>query len=104
MLSTYSSTWDYREFLFSNNVILDCSQLKRLESKPYRSACHKLRKLDPALVFDILAPLYSHTWRPAIDPFILIRSFILMQHLKYVSIKRWCEDLRNDTLLQYLKS
>ena len=25
-----------------------------------------------------------------------------MQHLKYVSIKRWCEDLRNDTILQYL--
>lgn len=25
-----------------------------------------------------------------------------MHHLKYVSIKRWCEGLRNDTLLQYL--
>ena len=102
MLNTYSSTWDYRDFLHSNKVFLDRSQLKRLDSNPYRSARHKLCKLDPALVFDILAPLYSHTGRPAIDPFILIRSFILMQHLHYVTIKRWCEDLRNDTLLQYL--
>ena len=102
MLNTYSSTWDYRDFLHSNKVFLDRSQLKRLDSNPYRSARHKLCKLDPALVFDILAPLYSHTGRPAIDPFILIRSFILIQHLHYVSIKRWCEDLRNDTLLQYL--
>ena len=79
MLSTYSSILDYREFMYSNKIILDCSQLKRLDSKPYRSACHKLRKLDPALVFVILAPLYSHTGRTAINPFILICSFILMQ-------------------------
>lgn len=102
MLNTYSSIWDYREFLKSNKSSLDPSQLKRLDSSSYKSACHKLRKLDPSLVFDILAPLYSHTGRPAIDPFVLIRSFILMQHLGYISIKRWCNDLKQDSLLQYL--
>lgn len=102
MLKTYSSTWDYRDFLFCNKVLLDRFQLDRLDSPLYRSARHKLSKLDPALVFDILTPLYSSTGRPAIDPFILIRSFILMQHLGYISIRRWCDDLRYDTLLQYL--
>ena len=96
MLKTYSSTWDYRDFLYSNKVLLDRSHLDRLDSPLYRSARHKLSKVNLTLVFDILTPLYSNTGRPAIDPFILICSFILMQHLGYISIKRWCEDLRYD--------
>lgn len=47
-------------------------------------------------------PLYSHTGRPAIDPAVLVRSFFLINHLKYSSIKLWCDDLVNDSLLQYL--
>lgn len=80
---------------------LDVSQLKLLKSK-YRPALSKLRKLDISLASDILLPLYSHTGRPAIDPAVLVRSFILMNHLKYSSIKLWCGDLANDSLLQYL--
>lgn len=80
---------------------LDSSQLQLLHSK-YKSALHKLRKLNPSLVSNILFPLYSSTGRPAIDPAILIRSFVLMNHLKYVSIHQWCDNLKNDSLLQYL--
>lgn len=49
-----------------------------------------------------MLPLYSHTGIPAIDSAILVRSFILMNHLKYSSIKLWCDDLAKDSLLQYL--
>lgn len=80
---------------------LDVSQLKLLKSK-YRPALAKLRKLDISLASNILFPLYSHTGRPAIDPAVLVRSFVLMNHLKYSSIKLWCDDLANDSLLQYL--
>ena len=102
MLNTYSSIWDSRDHLKSSKHSLDPSQLKRLNSSLYRSAYHKLRKMDPALIMDILLPLYSHTGRPAIDPTILLRSFILMLHLGYTSIHRWCDDLKADSLLQYL--
>lgn len=98
MLTHISSAWGYREFLDFHKQDLDPSQLQFLHSK-YRSALHKL---DPSLASDILFPLYSSTGRPAINPAVLIRSFDLMNHLKYVSIYQWCDDLKNDSLLQYL--
>ena len=51
---------------------------------------------------DVLLPLYSSTGRPAIDPSVFIRSFVLMQHLGYLSLHKWCDDLASDFLLQYL--
>ena len=76
---------------------LDVSQLKLLKSK-YRPALSKLRKVDISLASVILFLLYSHTGRPAV----LVRSFVLMNHLKYSSIKLLCDELPNDSLLQYL--
>lgn len=84
MLKSISSIWDFREFLSLEEINLDRAQRKRLSSKLFRSALHKLKKLDPALASDLLFCLYSNTGRPAIDPAILIRSFILMQHLGYI--------------------
>ena len=102
MLNHISSIWEYRDFLSSQETYLDSSQFKRLHSSLFRSALHKLRKLDPGLVSDLLFSLYSCQGRPAIDPAILIRSFVLMQHFKYTSIHNWCEALHSDILLQYL--
>lgn len=101
MLNHISTIWEYRDFLAIHKSHLDVSQLKLLKSK-YRPALAKLRKLDISLASNILFPLYSHTGRPAIDPAVLVRSFVLMNHLKYSSIKLWCDDLVNDSLLQYL--
>lgn len=101
MLNHISTIWEYRDFLRFHKSHLDVSQLKLLKSK-YRPALSKLRKLDISLASDILFPLYSLTGRPAIDPAVLVRSFVLMNHLKYSSIKLWCDDLANDSLLQYL--
>ena len=102
MLKYFSSIWDYRAFLKSHKSSLDSSQHLRLSSKSFLSASHKLKKLDPSLVQDILLPLYSSTGRPAIDPSVFIRSFVLMQHLGYLSLHKWCDDLASDSLLQYL--
>lgn len=102
MLKYFSSIWDYRAFLKSRKSSLDSSQHLRLSSKSFLSASHKLKKLDPSLVQDILLPLYSSTGRPAIDPAVFIRSFVLMQHLGYLSLHKWCDDLASDSLLQYL--
>lgn len=101
MLNYISTIWEYRDFLTIHKSHLDVSQLKLLNSK-YRPALSKLRKLDISLVSDILFPLYSLKGRPAIDTAVLVRSFVLMNHLKYSSIKLWCDDLANDSLLQYL--
>lgn len=101
MLNHISTIWEYRDFLAIHKSHLDVSQLKLLKSK-YRPALAKLRKLDISLASNILFPLYSHTGRPAIDPVVLVRSFVFMNHLKYSSIKLWYDDLANDSLLQYL--
>ena len=101
MLNHISTIWEYRDFLTVHKSHLDVFQLKLLKSK-YRPALSKLRKLDISLASEILFPLYSNTGIPAIDPAVLVRSFVLMNHLKYSSIKLWCDDLVNDSLLQYL--
>ena len=102
MLKSLSSPSDLLLFQRCEETHLDRSLHKRLHSPKYRSALHKMRKIDVSLAHEILLPLYSHTGRPAIDPAFLIRSFILMQHLGYTSIHNWCDDLACDVLLQWL--
>ena len=74
----------------------------RLASNSFRSAYHKLWKLDIDLIHDLLVPLYSPIGRPAIDPAVLIRSFLLMQHFGVLNIHDWVEKIRSDALLQFL--
>lgn len=100
MLTHISSLWDYRDFLALHLHDLDLSQIKRLHSR-FRVPLAKLRKLDISLASDLLFPLYSSNDSPAIDPAVLLRSFVLMKLLKYDSIHRWCDGLA-DSLLQYL--
>lgn len=102
MLKHLSSVYEYRDWLTLQKENLSLDSLQRLSQKKFKIALHKLSKLEPELASDILLPLYSHTGRPAIDPAVLIRSFILMQHLGYVSPDNWAVDVKNDKLLQYL--
>lgn len=102
MLKDFSSIWDYREFISSHKSNLSESERKCLDSKLFKSAIHKLKKLDVELVSDVIASSYSSYGRPARDPSLLIRSFILMNHLGYTSIHKWYDDLRNDNVLKYL--
>ena len=99
MLNHISTIWEYSNFQLLHKSHLDISRLKLLK---YRPALSKLRKLDISLASYTLFPLYSHTGKPAIDPAVLVRSFVLMNHLKYSSIKLWCNDLANNSLFQYL--
>jgi len=102
VLKHLSTIWEYRDFLSSHRSDFDDIQLKRLGSLPFKRAVHKLKKLDIGLAAQTIKESYSNTGRPARDPCILIRSFLLMQHLGYTSIHRWCEVLNADKLYQYL--
>lgn len=88
MLKQIRSLYEYRDYLDSEKENLSLSDLKRLSSLTYKKAIHKLRKLDVGLANSLLSSLSSKTGRPAIDPSILLRSFILMQHLNYYSLHR----------------
>lgn len=102
MLKRISSSYDYKLFIKSEFFSLSVSDKSRLSSPKLKSAIHKLSKLDVDLVFDLIFPLYSSFGRPANDPAIYFRSFVLMLHLGYTSIKNWCFDVHHDPLLQYL--
>ena len=102
MLKHFSSICDYRDFISSYKSNLSESELKRLGSKLFKSAIHKLKKLDVGLASNVIASSYSSIGRPARDPSLLIRSFILMNHLGYTSIHSWCDDLKNDNILKFL--
>lgn len=102
MLTSLSSDLDYRDYLKFHIDSLDPSQKSRLSQSIFKSALHKLKKLSVDLVADLLSSLYSHTGRPANDPALYIRSFILMQHLGYTSIVCWCDCVKHDSLLMFL--
>lgn len=102
MLIYFSSSQDYKEFLKTEKSSLSTSDLKRLSSIKFKSAIHKLSKLDVDLVADIIFPLYSPLGRPANDPAIYLRSVVLMLHLGFTSLKNWCYEVHHDRLLQYL--
>lgn len=102
MLSSISSDSDFRNHLHFDFFSLDSSQKSRFSQRIFQSALHKLKKLSVDLVADLLSSLYSSTGRPAIDPSIFIRSFILMQHLGFTSIDRWCDSAAHDSLFLFL--
>ena len=102
MLKHISSIWEYREFLKIEKINLTSVELKLLDSISYKKAIHKLKNLDIDLASDLIKDSYSLTGRPARDPGLLIRSFILMQHLGYTSIHKWCLDLNSNRFYQYL--
>lgn len=100
MLKQFTSDLDFRAHLNFHN--LNTSHLERLHDVQFKSAIHKLKKLFLNPAKDLIAAQYSPTGRPAIDPTILIRSFILMQHFGFTSPYLWCEKLKHDDLLRFL--
>ena len=102
MLKNFSDILEYHDFLKNNYDNLSISSKKRLSNIVYKRALHKLKKLDIKLASECIKQSYSLIGRPARDPSILIRSFILMQHLGYKSIHKWCNELNDDELLLYL--
>lgn len=102
MLRHILSIYEYRDYLDSEKENLGVNDLKRLSGISFKKAIFKLRKLDVGLASSLLNSLYSSTGRPAIDPSILLRSFILMQHFGCFSLHKWYEAISSDALLQYL--
>ena len=67
-------------------------------------AFFKIIWLDVDNTFDILRPLYSNTGRPAKNQIQFLRSFILMAHFKYFSIKKWVNRLKKQNALAIICS
>lgn len=65
----------------------------------FQSAFFKMIWLDVDNTFDILRSLYSNTGRPAKNQIQFLRSFILMAHFKYFSIKKWVKRLKKQNAL-----
>ena len=103
MLKHFTSDCDFLAFLDSEKYRLSQSDLNRLSSsKDFKVALFKVKKAAVDLIRDQISALYSHFGRPADDPAVLIRSFILKQHFGYVSIKKWCEFVQSDPLIRFL--
>lgn len=104
MLLRISSNSDYLEFLHSERQSLSFSDRKRIDKNAkLRNALWRFRKLEPELVENTILPLYSQVaGRPAINPSILLRSFILMIRLGFTSIDNWVNELKSDPVLQYI--
>ncbi len=102
MLIYISSSQDYLFFRKEHRKSLSISDFNFLRMKDVKKASWKLKKLDCSLISDILFPLYSIHGRPAVDPAILLRSFILMLSLDYTSLHKWCDALQSNRALQYL--
>ena len=104
MLQHISSKSDYADFLHDEKNNLSFSDRRRLSSnKRFRSALWRFRKLDPALISDLVLPLYSQIGgRQAFDPAVLLRSYLLMQRLGFSSIDNWVREARSDPCIQYI--
>lgn len=104
MLTSVASFDSYRQYLDSSFHLLSDSDKKRFHKDPsFKSLVWQLKKLDTDPIRSILLSFYSQErGRPAIDPTILLRSFIMMVKLGYTSIEVWCNKLKADPLLQYI--
>ena len=104
MLKHIHTQQEYKIFLSTQKYKLGYSSINNhTECKKIRSMLWKLSKLETDSIHSILLPLYSSDFgRPAIDPLIFIRSFLLMLKLKVWSIDEWCHKLKTDPVLQYV--
>ena len=104
MLKYVQTQQEYKSFLSSQKQKLGYSSINsHSESKKIRSMLWKLAKLETDSISSVLLSLYSQNFgRPAIDPLIFIRSFLLMLKLKVWSIDEWCQKLNTDPVLQYV--
>ena len=102
MLQHISNRSEYASFLELAEIRLSKSDRKRYQTKIYFRARKKMLLMEPERAHNLLTGCYSNTGRPAIDPAILLRSFILMLHFGYTSVDRWVADVKEDVLLQIL--
>lgn len=103
MLKFVSTSQHYRDFLTSQHSLLSFSEQKQLkQNKRLRSALWRLRKLDLDAAVPYFLPLYSSRGRPARDPVILFRSFLLMLKMQCYSIGKWCDEVQSHREYQYV--
>ena len=104
MLEKVTCKKDYRRAQARMAPALSKSDRERLNRDPrLKAARDKMLFLRVDRAEEALLPLYSpDRGRPAWDPAVLVRSFLLMQHFGHTSVQRWHDALAADVLLRYL--
>ena len=102
MLPYISTQNDYAKFHREAKSLLSETEQDRLHKKKFRKALRKMLLLEPERVKLLLLACYAKTGRPALDPVITLRSFILMLHFGYTSVDNWVNEIKDDKALQYL--
>lgn len=102
MLKQMSTDVDYRSHIRFDFDSLSDSVKNRLKSPSANAALQKMLLLEIDFARDIIFGIYSNTGRPGLDPQIFFRSFILMNHFGYTSIRKWVNEAQNDDLFKFL--
>ena len=102
MLPYISTQKDYAKFHREANSLLSETEQDRLRKKKFSKALRKMLLLEPERVELLVLACYTKTGRPALDPVITLRSFILMLHFGYTSVDNWVNEVKDDKALQYL--
>lgn len=101
MLLHLSSYSDYILFVFNNSHLVDNLE-SSLMDRYFFDAFFKMVHLRVDDIIHLLRPLYSHTGRPASYQMEIFRSFILMAHFNFVSIKEWVRFLNRNPIIALL--
>ena len=102
MLPYISTQKDYAKFHREAKSLLSETEQDRLRKKKFSKALRKMLLLEPERVKLLLLACYAKTGRPALDPVITLRSFVLMLHFGYTSVDNWVNEVKDDKALQYL--
>ena len=102
MLPYISTQKDYARFHREAKSLLSETEQNRLHKKKFRKALRKMLMLEPERVKLLLLACYAKTGRPALDPIVTLRSFVLMLHFGYTSVDNWVNEVKDDRALQYL--
>ena len=89
----------YQKNLISSLKLL-CYYKDRINE--YSDLIDKLFYLNLDSAYQVLAPLYSNTGRPAIYQAEILRSLAAMDHLRIHSITNWVKKLKTDRVLAIL--
>lgn len=102
MLTNFTNYNQYISFISSTFIDNPDIFHSRLNDTLNSKALLRMIWIDINGAFEILKDSYSTTGRPAEQQAEILRSFILMPHFKYTSIKNWAARIKSDPFIAAL--
>ncbi len=100
MLRNWTSHQTFQETLISELNYIKNHSHERI--KQYADIISKVYLLDLEPAFQILSPFYSSKGRPALYQAEILRSLVVMSHLRIDSITQWVKMLRSDSIFRII--